>query len=807
MNSELKELLLKDGLVLGHQIGKGSFGTVYQCTDVRTQISYAVKLVDLRLLRMQPHFVFDRIKRECSVLEKLTHPSIVRLFKTIQAPDAMLMVMEMVVGMELFELIVAVSGMKEVEASAVFVQIASALLYMHSKGIIHRDVKPENILLQASTCVSSTENAFDKLHPRVKLVDFGLSKDLGSDDNLSMAKSLVGTPRYVAPEIVELGEKMRAAQRLGKKLEMDETMSYTSKVDCFSVGVLLHVMIAACFPQFEQNKVIFSDPRIAKASNEVKDLIQELMKTDPKERSSMRRALEHTWVMNHHKAAAISVLRSAPLNFEEFEAKVLSGEPVEQMYEGDVYLEREESMEEIDIDESSILGFKRTMTHPRTHSISQMGSVEEELTLPGAQAGVWGPYSANRTRTESTQSVSNFENSVMTPQSNSTITQYSKAAPRFTQQDLQLLVNLQEQIASCFQSAFEAFKNDDVIAPGIESSAIGSRELLRASDNVLHKLGNTSLSVLELLPDMEIAVEEGEFGMAKDCFETIKTWIKELQHESQDLMKANVKVIASVNNTLQTARRKYVKSEATAAGYRVADALARKTTPENSNSPSNSFFDNITPPPLQRQGSVPVSGTGRGAVEAAEEGALASAFALEKESLEIEEERLNSLENQLDLDASSDDSLAFADIKLAIKQRRPLDNKQVTMLLAMLDPTKDVSMSVTSLVQRPKCTDMEIDMIEPISKALEKLCQIDGLLQRHAEFWSKMEVVVDVLMQRANHVESMVSYTQNPRLRGRFIQRVKEYESLWKGLVGLSNENSRARSISNSGAMYKFLTG
>ena len=100
MEQYLKDLLLKDGLVLGPEIGKGSFGTVFRCTDVNTQISYAVKKIDLRVLRMQPNFLMERLKRECQVLEKLNHCSIVRLYKTIEAGnDAMLMVMEMVLGM------------------------------------------------------------------------------------------------------------------------------------------------------------------------------------------------------------------------------------------------------------------------------------------------------------------------------------------------------------------------------------------------------------------------------------------------------------------------------------------------------------------------------------------------------------------------------------------------------------------------------------------------------------------------------------------------------------------------------------
>ena len=77
------------------------------------------------------------------------------------------------------------------------------------------------------------------------------------------------------------------------------------------------------------------------------------------------------------------------------------------------------------------------------------------------------------------------------------------------------------------------YGHDAKIAPGIVACAVGSRELLRSAENILKKLNETAKSVLHLLPDLQLAVEEGEFGYATASFTTIKTWIQGLKSEAQ----------------------------------------------------------------------------------------------------------------------------------------------------------------------------------------------------------------------------------------------------------------------------------
>jgi len=860
MESELKELLMKDGLVLGPQIGKGSFGTVYRCTDVKTQIAYAVKKVDLRVLRMQPHFVMDRLKRECAVLENLRHPSVIRLFKTIEAKDALLMVMEMVLGMELFDMIIALSGLNESEACAVFIQIASALAYMHKRGVVHRDIKPENILVQGSTDPEEEvvfKDAFKHLRPRVKLIDFGLSKVLGSDkEGGSVAKSLVGTPRYVAPEILEIGEKIRSQTKtIGDKSSAANAqgLSYSEKVDCYSAGVLLHVMVAACFPQFENSqRVVFQDERVSSASDEAKMLISELMNPNPQQRITMAQALQSAWIKKNHPRAALAALELAgekPDLSPAISPTVIgpggttsTGEfpdsPMNDLMKELRNMNTTESMEfdEKEIDPSQnqqkrpMVGMKRqisrkesrsdldsikegedflVISNPRPSTANSDGAIQskrkgsdasvrsesrssiEVLNLPGGAAkGVWGPFKEAESRENSVDSSNSeevadddAEKGVLV--ANNIVTDEILIPNMNKEQSLvnpDLLLQLQSQIAQCFRKAFDVFKDDDVVSPGIVSSAVASRELLHASETILKKLEHTSLSVLDLLPDMKIAVEEGEFGMAASCFDKIKDWIKTIQSESQDLLKANVKVIATVNNTLQLARRRQRVRHAAASGYRVTDAVAIESA--------------FKPLPDTIEGGPGASG---GAIEAAEEGHRASTHALQKQ--EEEQMRQDSAE-------FPSDSQTIRNRALLRKERDEGEREMDERINNHADSDKN---SNTAMIPASRGNDFMVtstadEDLEPISKALAMLKEIDRLLQQHASFWSQMEVIVDVLMQRANHVESMVNYTRNPRLRGRFLERVNNYADMWNRITQMCQQFQNKMHKVEGVQMYQFLT-
>ncbi|EWM21146.1 protein serine threonine kinase [Nannochloropsis gaditana] len=212
---------------LHEEIGRGAFSVVHRCTNRITGEDFAVKLMDLRPLQLRENFDQARLRREVEIMQRLEHPHIIRLEGVFEDASTLVLVLEYARGTELFDSILQKKRYTEEEARPIFVQVAHALAYLHRLHIVHRDVKPENVILLDAL---SPEG----FYPFAKLLDFGLSKMIGQDDG-SAARTFVGTPCYLAPEV-----EARAYGRGG---------GYGTKVDCWSLGAVLYVMLVARFPE------------------------------------------------------------------------------------------------------------------------------------------------------------------------------------------------------------------------------------------------------------------------------------------------------------------------------------------------------------------------------------------------------------------------------------------------------------------------------------------------------------------------------------------------------------------------------
>lgn len=131
---------------------------------------------------MKERFNPSRLRREVDIIRQLRHPNIIQFVEVFENIDQLMIVMEYFPGKELFDVILARKYYSEEDAKPIFAQVARALHYLHCLNIIHRDVKPENILVS------------DSVDPRtgqysVKILDFGLSKNAGAG---SAAKTFVG---------------------------------------------------------------------------------------------------------------------------------------------------------------------------------------------------------------------------------------------------------------------------------------------------------------------------------------------------------------------------------------------------------------------------------------------------------------------------------------------------------------------------------------------------------------------------------------------------------------------------------------
>jgi serine/threonine-protein kinase len=206
LDADIGPARLGDSLELIEEIGQGGMGSVWKARHLQLGRTVAVKFLRADLAAL-PDFE-RRLQREAQALALLNHPGIVAVHDFGMENGRSFIVMEHVEGRPLSEAL----PLDVAQAVDVATQVCEALAYAHRHGVVHRDIKPQNILLEPSG--------------RAKISDFGIARLLhpGSDTALTVAGSLVGTPRYMAPEALA-------------------GAAPDPRMDVFSVGVVLYEAI------------------------------------------------------------------------------------------------------------------------------------------------------------------------------------------------------------------------------------------------------------------------------------------------------------------------------------------------------------------------------------------------------------------------------------------------------------------------------------------------------------------------------------------------------------------------------------
>ncbi len=193
------------------EIGRGGMAVVYRARDLRLHRDVAIKLLPPDLA-FKPD-VRERFLREAQTAAQLTHPNIVPIY-TVDEKDGMVyFVMALVEGESLAERLVRESRLPVTEARTILAAVADALAYAHSRGVVHRDVKPDNIMLERTT-------------GRPMVTDFGIARAGESDARLTVTGVAIGTPAYMSPE-----------QATGER-EID------GRSDIYSLGVIAYQLLA-----------------------------------------------------------------------------------------------------------------------------------------------------------------------------------------------------------------------------------------------------------------------------------------------------------------------------------------------------------------------------------------------------------------------------------------------------------------------------------------------------------------------------------------------------------------------------------
>lgn len=258
---------------LGKLLGCGAFAKVYHARNVHTGQSVAIKAVSKQ--KVLKGNLTAHIKREISIMSRLHHPHIVRLFEVMATKTKIYFVLEFAKGGELFTK-VAKGRFSEDLSRRYFQQLVSAIGYCHSRGVFHRDLKPENLLLDENW--------------NLKVTDFGLSALTEQIRPDGLLHTLCGTPAYVAPEI------------LAKK-------GYEgAKVDIWSCGIVLFVLNAGYLPFNDPNlmvmyrKIYKGEFRCPKwTSPDLKRLLCRLLDTNPDTRITVDEIINDPWFRKGYK--------------------------------------------------------------------------------------------------------------------------------------------------------------------------------------------------------------------------------------------------------------------------------------------------------------------------------------------------------------------------------------------------------------------------------------------------------------------------------------------------------------------------
>ncbi|XP_065409061.1 serine/threonine-protein kinase MARK2 isoform X14 [Chrysemys picta bellii] len=251
-------------------IGKGNFAKVKLARHVLTGKEVAVKIIDKTQLNSSS---LQKLFREVRIMKVLNHPNIVKLFEVIETEKTLYLVMEYASGGEVFDYLVAHGRMKEKEARAKFRQIVSAVQYCHQKFIVHRDLKAENLLLDADM--------------NIKIADFGFSNEFTFGNKLD---TFCGSPPYAAPELFQ-----------GKKYDGPE-------VDVWSLGVILYTLVSGSLPFDGQNlkelreRVLRGKYRIPfYMSTDCENLLKKFLILNPSKRGTLEQIMKDRWMNVGHE--------------------------------------------------------------------------------------------------------------------------------------------------------------------------------------------------------------------------------------------------------------------------------------------------------------------------------------------------------------------------------------------------------------------------------------------------------------------------------------------------------------------------
>ena len=257
-----------------NKIGEGSYGAVYLAFNLYTKQKVAIK----RIVKNKENEIDElELKNEINILKKLDHPNILKIIEFYSSEHSYYIITDYCANGELYDQIKY--KYNENQLAVLFYQVLSGIAYLHTNNIVHRDLKLENILI---TEIETNKKTNDRYF-WIKIIDFGTAKFF---DKNKKEKSVVGSSYYIAPEVLK--------------------KSYNEKCDTWSIGVILYMLIVGRAPfdgsddeeiinNIKKGKYNSQHKKLLESSEEVQDLVKNLLQIDVKKRFSAIEALKHPW--------------------------------------------------------------------------------------------------------------------------------------------------------------------------------------------------------------------------------------------------------------------------------------------------------------------------------------------------------------------------------------------------------------------------------------------------------------------------------------------------------------------------------
>lgn len=276
------------GYELKRELNHGYFGRVYEAEEVATQYKWAIKIIEKRRLNDRQR---QNVLNEVNIMRQLNHKNVIRLRDFFDLQLHYVLVMELMLGGDLFERLEKQTNFTEEDARDIIAQVAEGIKYMHDRNVAHRDIKIENLMFQSPNSRV------------IKIGDFGLAKQLVNDSNTTTP---CGTKEYMAPEMLE------------------GTQLYSKKVDLWALGCLTYIVLFGGFPfyndQDDRGRTVMSlKDKIhngkyafpsgqelgANVSEGARDIIRHCLQVDPTKRYTIEQFLAHPWIRTRQDSSPV----------------------------------------------------------------------------------------------------------------------------------------------------------------------------------------------------------------------------------------------------------------------------------------------------------------------------------------------------------------------------------------------------------------------------------------------------------------------------------------------------------------------